>query len=112
VSENPYGTDRGALQEGRRLFGWYNCAGCHGDHGGGGMAPALRDSTWLYGGGASDIFSSIAQGRQHGMPAWGTRLPAEQIWKLTAYIQALNTDLEPERPEPAPPDRPKPMSGQ
>ena len=46
---NPYANDRTVLNDGRRLFVWFNCAGCHGDHAGGGMGPSLRDSTWIYG---------------------------------------------------------------
>lgn len=95
---NPYAKDRIAMREGRRLFNWYNCSGCHGDHGGGGMAPSLRDSTWIYGGTDARIFNSIVQGRTKGMPAWGQKLPAEQIWKLVAYIRSLRTSNEPDRP--------------
>jgi mono/diheme cytochrome c family protein len=39
---NPYASDRGAMAQGRQLFTRFNCAGCHGDHGGGGMGPSLR----------------------------------------------------------------------
>jgi cytochrome c oxidase cbb3-type subunit 3 len=95
---NPYADDRKVLDEGRRLFTWYNCAGCHGDHGGGGMGPSLRDSTWIYGSDASDIFASIAEGRAYGMPAWGAKLPSDQIWKLVTYIQSLRTPYEPSPP--------------
>lgn len=94
---NPYGGDRAAMGEGRRLFGWYNCSGCHGDHAGGGMGPSLRDSVWLYGGTEARIFKSIAEGRRNGMPAWG-KLPPDQIWKLVAYIKSLRTSNEPDRP--------------
>ena len=38
LSPNPYAQNPMALQEGRRLFVWYNCAGCHGGHAGGGGA--------------------------------------------------------------------------
>jgi cytochrome c oxidase cbb3-type subunit III len=96
---NPLADDRVALTEGRRLFVDYNCYGCHGGHGGGGMGPSLRDPEWIYGGDAPHIYDSIAEGRAHGMPAWGTRLPAEQVWQLTAYIQSLGTRLEPEAPQ-------------
>src|SRR4051794_38222863 len=48
-TRNPHADDLVAAQEGRILFTRYNCAGCHGDHGGGGMGPSLRDPTWLYG---------------------------------------------------------------
>ena len=33
-----------AVNQGKRLFRWYNCNGCHGQ-GGGGMGPALMDCT-------------------------------------------------------------------
>lgn len=98
--KNPYEDDAWATREGRRLFNWYNCSGCHGDHAGGGMGPSLRDSTWVYGGTASRIFRSIADGRTKGMPSWGNKLPAEQIWKLVAYIQSLRTSKEPDKPAP------------
>lgn len=96
---NPFANDRVAMVEGRKLFTRMNCAGCHGDHAGGGMGPSLRDERWRYGGEAPDIYATIAQGRV-GMPAWGTKLPDEQIWKLTAYIQSMRTPLEPEPPTP------------
>lgn len=97
-STDPVLRDPVALQDGRRLFGWYNCSGCHGGHGGGGMGPSLRDRVWLYGDGDGQIFNSIAQGRSKGMPAWGTKLPAEQIWELVAYIKSMNTPYEPDPP--------------
>ncbi|HTU32958.1 MAG TPA: c-type cytochrome [Candidatus Acidoferrum sp.] len=95
---DPYINDVVALQEGRRLFVWYNCYGCHGGHGGGGMGPSLRDQDWIYGDTDADIFNSIAQGRANGMPAWGTRIPQDQIWKIVAYIKSLNTPREPDPP--------------
>ena len=100
LKTNPYAQDPIALAEGRKLFVWYNCAGCHGGHAGGGMGPSLRDVTWIYGNSDDHIFSSIAEGRAHGMPAWGTKLPEEQIWKLVAYIKSMRTELEPQPPKP------------
>ncbi len=98
IARNPYGSDAVALREGRQLFVRFNCSGCHGGHAGGGMGPSLRDVTWIYGRSDAQVFDSIAQGRAHGMPAWGTRLPQEQIWKLVAYIKSLRTDHEPDPP--------------
>lgn len=95
---DPYTNDAVALQEGRRLFVWYNCYGCHGGHGGGGMGPSLRDQSWIYGSTDADIFNSIAQGRGKGMPAWGSRIPEDQIWKIVAYIKSLNTSREADPP--------------
>jgi cytochrome c oxidase cbb3-type subunit III len=99
---NPYATDPVALQDGRRLFDWYNCSGCHGGHAGGGMGPSLRDESWAYGNQDTQIFDSIAQGRSKGMPAWGTKIPQDQIWQLVAYIKSMRTPEEPDPPvEPA-----------
>ena len=95
---NPYASDPVALMEGRKLFVWYNCAGCHGGYAGGGMGPSLRDVQWIYGSSDAHVFDSIAHGRAHGMPAWGTKLPEEQIWKLAAYVKSLRTEREPMPP--------------
>ena len=99
LTSDPYTGNDIALQEGWRLFNWYNCSGCHGGHGGGGMGPTLRDpKEWLYGSSDAQIFASIAEGRGKGMPAWGTKVPEEEIWKLVAYIKSLNTPQEPSPP--------------
>lgn len=95
---NPYASDRTALGEGRKLFVSFNCSGCHGGRAGGGMGPSLRDEDWIYGKRDAQIFSSIAEGRAHGMPAWHKQLTADQIWKLVAYIKSLRTRNEPQAP--------------
>lgn len=95
---DPYINDPVALQDGRRLFDWYNCSGCHGGHAGGGMGPSLRDPVWLYGDRDDQIYDSIAQGRSQGMPAWGSKIPEEQIWELVAYIKSMRTPQEPDPP--------------
>jgi cytochrome c oxidase cbb3-type subunit III len=95
---NPLEGDANALQEGRRLFVQFNCAGCHGGRAGGGMGPSLRDVDWLYGGSPGAIHDSIAAGRSKGMPAWGTRIPDRQIWELALYVSSLRTPSEPDRP--------------
>lgn len=91
---NPYGSDRGAMGQGYQLFQRMNCAGCHGDHGGGGMGPSLRDVDWIYGGNDGQVFDSIAHGRGYGMPSWGTKLNEDEIWKLVAYVKSLRTQNE------------------
>ena len=58
------------------------------------MGPSLRDVDWKYGATDAQVFSSIAAGRAFGMPAWGTRLNDDQIWKLVAYIKTLRTRNE------------------
>ncbi len=95
---NPFAGNPVALQEGRKLFNWYNCSGCHGGHAGGGMGPSLRDNVWIYGNRDDQIFDSIAEGRANGMPSWATKIPEEQIWKLVAYIKSMRTAEEPDPP--------------
>jgi cytochrome c oxidase cbb3-type subunit 3 len=95
---NPFANDRAAAGDGRRLFADFNCAGCHGDHAGGGMGPSLRDVDWIYGNADAQVFSSIAEGRGHGMPSWATKLTEDQIWHLVSYIKTLRTRDEPQPP--------------
>jgi cytochrome c oxidase cbb3-type subunit 3 len=95
---NPYTGDRSATGEGRQLFVRFNCSGCHGGRAGGGMGPSLRDVDWIYGSTDAQVFSSIAEGRGHGMPAWGVKLNEDQIWKLVAYIKTLRTQNEVQPP--------------
>ena len=95
---NPYTQNRTAMVEGRQLFVRFNCSGCHGGRAGGGMGPSLRDVDWLYGQNDAQLYSSIAEGRAHGMPSWQPRLTPDQIWKLVTYIKSLRTRNEPNAP--------------
>jgi cytochrome c oxidase cbb3-type subunit III len=96
--KNPYAGDADAIASGRQLFVGMNCAGCHSSYGGGAIGPSLRDSLWIYGSEDAQIFSTIAEGRPNGMPAWGGRLPDDVIWRLVAYIKTLGTPDEPQKP--------------
>ena len=111
--QNPYANDPSALQEGRQFFVAMNCAGCHGGHAGGGMGPNLRSpNEWLYGNTPANIFDSISMGRGKGMPAWGTKLPPDVIWKLVTYVESLGTPQEPDKPAPAPAQAPDSVAAQ
>jgi cytochrome c oxidase cbb3-type subunit 3 len=94
---NPLEGNPQAIAEGKRLFVSMNCAGCHGYGAAGGMGPNLTDSYWRYGGVPSSIYKSIFEGRPQGMPAWGRALPAQDIWKIVAYIQTLGGALNPQQ---------------
>lgn len=107
LASNPFASTDVAVRQGRVYFLRYNCAGCHGDHGGGGMGPSLRDGDWIYGSHDAQVFASIAEGRAHGMPAWGTKLPDEVVWKLVAYIRTLRTDREADPPDQTTPPPPR-----
>lgn len=85
---NPYSGDARAIREGERLFGWFNCSGCHAG-GGGGMGPPLMDREWIYGQRPSQLYDSIVSGRPNGMPAFGSMIPPQQVWALIAYIETM-----------------------
>jgi hypothetical protein len=86
---NPYGMQRGAIEEGRFLYIRMNCAYCHAFDGTGGMGPDLTDNQWRYGSSDVDLFETIYRGRAKGMPAWGNVLTEDQIWKLVSYVRSL-----------------------
>jgi cytochrome c oxidase cbb3-type subunit 3 len=86
--QNPYWRDAAGIADGGRLYDWYNCSGCHAQ-GGGGMGPPLMDDQWIYGSRPVNIFDSIYEGRPGGMPAFGSSIPTEQIWKIAAFVQSL-----------------------
>jgi cytochrome c oxidase cbb3-type subunit III len=86
---NPYAEEPGALSDGRQLYLAFNCAGCHGAAGGGGIGPPLADDQWIYGGSDANIYATIIQGRPNGMPAFGQAMAGEAIWKVAAYVKSL-----------------------
>ena len=98
----PYDDNAFEVSEGQRLYEWFNCSGCHA-HGGGALGPALMDEAWIYGGAPEAIYASIVEGRPNGMPAFGSRIPRQQVWQLVAFVRSLSGDLrkdvEPARPD-------------
>jgi len=78
-----------ALSQGKTLFQWFNCTGCHAN-GGGGIGPALMDDQWRYGNNPEQIYASIMEGRPNGMPAFGGKLNEDQAWQLVAYVRSMS----------------------
>jgi cytochrome c oxidase cbb3-type subunit 3 len=85
---DPYRGNAYQLSQGKRLYAWFNCQGCHAD-GGGASGPALMDGWWRYGPDSVSIFVSIRDGRPNGMPSFREAMTIEQIWQLTGYLQSL-----------------------
>jgi cytochrome c oxidase cbb3-type subunit 3 len=109
-SASPYDGNAYAVNQGKRLYRWYNCSGCH-SMGGGGIGPSLMDETWKYGGDPASIFASITQGRPEGMPSFGGHIPEDQVWQIVAYVRSmsgqLRQDVAPSRADalyPGPPE--------
>jgi cytochrome c oxidase cbb3-type subunit 3 len=87
--KNEYEENAYAMNEGKRLYEWFNCVGCHA-HGGGGMGPPLMDDKWLYGSQPDQVFSTIVQGRPNGMPSFRGKIPDYQVWQLSAYVRSMS----------------------
>jgi cytochrome c oxidase cbb3-type subunit III len=87
--KHPYEGNAYAISEGKRLYTWFNCVGCH-FRGGGGIGPPLMDHEWIYGSEPENIFASIVEGRPNGMPSFGGKIPADQVWQLVAYVRSLS----------------------
>jgi cytochrome c oxidase cbb3-type subunit 3 len=85
---SPFEGNAWATAEGKQLFVWMNCAGCHAK-GGGGMGPPLMDSGWRYGSDPASVYTSIVDGRPNGMPSFKDRLSEEQVWKLVEYVRSI-----------------------
>ncbi len=83
-----YETNAYAVAQGKQLYEWFNCTGCHAQ-GGGAIGPALMDDQWIYGSAPENIFATIVEGRPNGMPAFGGRIPEQQVWQLVAYVRSL-----------------------
>lgn len=82
--------DQHAMQIGNRLFE-NNCAACHGSdaHGARGF-PNLTDDDWLHGGKPADIETTIMEGREGMMPAWGDKLGDDGVKKVVTYVLSLS----------------------
>ncbi len=93
---DPYDGNPAAIRSGQQLYIQMNCAGCHGYDAKGGMGPDLTDKYWRFGGTDAQIFASIYEGRSQGMPAWGALLPADEIWRMVAYIRSLGGERTPQ----------------
>ena len=81
--------DPKAREMGQRLF-LNSCAQCHGSDAGGSKGfPNLTDGDWLYGGSPENIKTTLINGRNGVMPAYG-HLEAAQIVDLANYVRSLS----------------------
>jgi cytochrome c oxidase cbb3-type subunit III len=88
VQGEPFEGNAYQLNQGKRLYDWFNCKGCHAN-GGGLTGPALTDGWWRYGSDAASIYVSLRDGRPNGMPAFGNRMTTDQLWQLAGYIRSV-----------------------
>lgn len=88
AQSEPYESNAYQLNQGKQLYTWFNCKGCHAD-GGGLSGPALSDGWWRYGPDAVTLYSVLRDGRPGGMPAFGDKLTPDQMWQLVGYVRTL-----------------------
>lgn len=84
------------VEAGKQVFA-ENCVACHGDDAKGSRdvgAPNLTDKSWIYGGDAQSVYSSVYSGRQGHMPHWDKRLSPLQIKLLALYVHTLDGDAK------------------
>lgn len=89
LSGSPHDSVRAV--QGKSKFG--ACAACHGMDGKGNQtmgAPNLTDNTWLHGWGEEAVVRAVTNGFNNHMPAQSTKLNADQIHVLTAYVWSLS----------------------
>ena len=82
------------VSQGGRYFTWYGCSGCHGDDAKGSLDLASVERE--HSGSFDRTYAAIAQHRQTGNAIYGSRIPVEQLWQITAYVRNL-PDTPPEK---------------
>jgi len=83
AAKNPF-TDLKAVEEEAEAVYKQNCAACHGDKREGSVGPALKGSAKT----DVELFGIISKGVEaNGMPAFGTSLDEQKIWKLVTWIK-------------------------
>lgn len=91
-TENPAESHAYDVSQGKQLFDYYNCSGCHAN-GGGGIGPALIDDKWIYGSDAANVHATIVEGRPNGMPSFRNKVSDAQVWQLVGFVRSLSGQL-------------------
>ncbi len=88
---NLYTGNLKAIEEGRKLYPYFGCDGCHGAQGGGGMGRPLIDDEWTFGSDDETLFKLIrGQIPEQTMPAYTTEdITEDQLWTVLAYVRSL-----------------------
>ena len=98
----PAGVTPAMVVQGKKVFsGKGLCVACHGDAGKGGLAPSLRDSTWIHSRGTyEDIMAQIRRGvpaesyatRLVMPPLGGAKLSESEVGAVAAYVWSLRLE--------------------
>ncbi|MEX0961018.1 MAG: cytochrome c [Burkholderiales bacterium] len=80
---NPYLGQTDALNEGEKIYR-SRCFGCH--FRAGGRGPNIFRSKLA----TNEFFNVVKNGGNSGMPAWGSIMSDEDIWKVHAFVMSRN----------------------
>jgi mono/diheme cytochrome c family protein len=91
------------VTQGKKVFsGKGLCVACHGDAGKGGLAPSLRDSTWIHSkGGYDDIVAQVRRGvpaessatKLVMPPRGGSPINDAELAAVAAYVWSLRLEV-------------------
>lgn len=86
--------DPKAVKLGQAIFA-NTCATCHGSSARGAVGfPNLRDDIWKWGGAPADVLTSVIEGREGVMPAWGTVLEGmggnNAVLSVAQHVRSLS----------------------
>jgi mono/diheme cytochrome c family protein len=91
------------VTQGKKVFsGKGLCVACHGDAGKGGLAPSLRDSTWIHSkGGYDDIVAQVRRGVPAESsatnlvmpPRGGSPINDAELAAVAAYVWSLRLEV-------------------
>lgn len=98
----PEGVTPAMVAQGKKLFhGKALCIACHGNAAQGGVAPSLRDSTWIHSKGTyTDILAQIRRGvpaessatKLVMPPLGGSKLSEAEVEAVAAYVWSLRLE--------------------
>lgn len=99
----PPGVTSAMVTQGKKVFsGKGLCVACHGDAGKGGLAPSLRDSTWIHSkGGYDDIVAQVRRGvpaessatKLVMPPRGGSPINDAELAAVAAYVWSLRLEV-------------------
>jgi mono/diheme cytochrome c family protein len=87
-TKNPYEGNKKIVKEGLMIYD-FNCKSCHGEGGRGDICPDLTIKNKKYGNSDAELFTTLSNGRQGGMPDWDKTLGKEKIWKVITYLRSI-----------------------
>ena len=81
-------TEESDLATGKILYN-VNCVACHNPDGEGNIGPNLTDKIWVYGYDIKNVFSTIKNGTNKGMPEHNSKLNPIQLQQISSFVLSM-----------------------